>query len=120
MAYGAVLGAQFREENKKILGYLENKSISFEIHKKFDGLVGVGGRGLSYDFYLPDHNLLIEYQGEFHDGTPVCQTNEAFLTQQEHDARKKNYAKLYGIKLLEIWYHDFYNIDSILDTLLAS
>lgn len=42
--------------------------IGYTQQKIFDDLIGVGGRFLSYDFYLPEYNLLIEYQGEFHDG----------------------------------------------------
>jgi len=82
---------------------------------KFDGLVGLGGRKLSYDFYLPQYNLLIEYQGEYHDGTAGNQTEKDFEKQKEHDKRKKKYAKNNNIKLLEIWYWNYDNIDKILD-----
>ena len=40
---------------------------------------------------------------------------EQFKIQQEHDKRKKEYAKLHNIKLLEIWYYDFDNITEILN-----
>lgn len=35
--------------------------------------------------------------------------------QQEHDRRKREYAKSHNIELLEIWYWDFDNIEEILD-----
>jgi hypothetical protein len=38
-----------------------------------------------------------------------------FKTQQEHDKRKRKYAKDNKIDLLEIWYWDFDNIENILD-----
>lgn len=82
--------------------------------KKFDGLVGVGNGLLSYDFYLPNYNLLIEYQGGFHDGSVKFQTDEGLKKQIEHDNRKKEYATKKHINLLEIWYDDFDNIDCIL------
>jgi len=77
-------------------------------------LIGVGGGNLSYDFYLPNYNLLIEYQGEFHDGTAIQQSKEKFKKQLEHDKRKREYADNHNINLLEIWYWDFDNIEKIL------
>ena len=88
---------------------------------EFDKLLGLGYGNLSYDFYLPTYNLLIEYQGEFHDGTAYQQTNEEFKIQLEHDKRKKQYATDNNINLLEIWYWDFDNIEGILkDKLLIN
>ena len=54
--------------------------------KEFEGLMGLGGKLLSYDFYLPNYNLLIEYQGEFHKKKQYKRHN--FEKQQEHDRRK--------------------------------
>jgi len=98
----------------KILNYLLNNNINHEWTKEFAGLIGTGGGLLSYDFYLPNYNLLIEYQGEFHDGAAKQQPFSDFLKQVEHDKRKKEYAEQQNIQLLEIWYWDFDNIDSIL------
>ena len=81
----------------------------------FDGLVGVKKGLLSYDFYIPKYNLLIEYQGEYHDGNTRNQSNEDINRQKEHDRRKKEYAKSNGYNFLEIWYWDFDNIEEILE-----
>lgn len=97
-----------------LLDLYKDNYIYFIPQKTFDGLLGVGGGLLSYDFYLPKYNLLIEYQGEFHDGTAYQQTKEDFEKQLEHDRRKREYAENNNIKLLEIWYWDFDNIESIL------
>ena len=105
---------------KEIDKCLHANSIEHIHQKEFDGLVGLKGGNLSYDFYLPTYNLLIEYQGEYHDGTAIIQTEEEFLKQQEHDGRKKEYAIIHSIDLLEIWYYDFNNIIQILDTKLNS
>lgn len=94
---------------------LNNYNIRYERQKKFDNLRGIKNGKLSYDFYLPDYNLLIEYQGEFHDGTADIQTDSDFNIQQEHDKRKREYAKEYGIELLEIWYWDYNKIEKILN-----
>jgi mRNA-degrading endonuclease HigB of HigAB toxin-antitoxin module len=99
---------------KIIKQWLEYNDISFYQQKEFEGLLGVGNGNLSYDFYLQNQNILIEYQGEFHDGTAYQQTEEEFIIQQEHDKRKKEYAKLHNIDLLEIWYWDFDNIEKLL------
>jgi len=86
--------------------------------KTFDGLIGLGNGLLSYDFYLPKYNLLIEYQGQYHDGTAGNQTPEEFIIQVEHDRRKKEYALNNKYNFLEIWYKDFDNIENILDKYL--
>lgn len=102
----------------RISNYLENKNINYETQKSYDDLIGVGGRKLRYDFYISDLNLLIEYQGNFHDGSSFVGdffTEERLNTQQEHDRRKRQYAKDHDIKLLEIWYWDFDNIENILN-----
>lgn len=99
---------------KRIRVYLERKNLIFKPQKRFDNLLGLGGGKLSYDFYLPSYNLLIEYQGGYHDGTVSNQTEEEFKKQQEHDKRKRDYAMKHNINLLEIWYYDFDNIEKIL------
>lgn len=100
---------------QRIIDYLDSFMKNRYIYQKsYDDLIGVGGGLLSYDFYLSQYNLLIEYQGEFHDGTARQQTQEEFEVQKEHDRRKREYAKSHGIDLLEIWYWDFDNIEDIL------
>ena len=83
--------------------------------KTFEDLKGVGGYKLRYDFYLPTYNVLIEYQGKQHEEViEYFGGEEKFKIQQEHDRRKREYAEKYNIKLLEIWYWDFKNIEEIL------
>lgn len=102
----------------KIRKALDELNLKYEQQMKFDNLKGVGGNPLSYDFYLEDFNILIEYQGEFHDGTARQQTEEQFKIQKEHDKRKKEYAISHNINLLEIWYYDYDNIENILKEVL--
>lgn len=106
----------------KISEFLIKNNIKFEIHKTYSDLFGIKGGKLSYDFYLPNYNLLIEFQGEQHKH-PVeyFGGKEQFEIQQEHDRRKRNYARNNNIELLEIWYYDFLNIENILsDRLLMA
>lgn len=99
---------------KKIESYLNSKNIHNIYQKTFDDLFGLKNGYLSYDFYLPDYNLLIEYQGEFHDDSGNYYVKQNLDSQQEHDRRKREYVKKHSIRLLEIWYYDFENIEEIL------
>lgn len=99
---------------KKIKECLTKHNVDFVWQKSFDGLTGVKGGLLSYDFYIPKYNLLVEYQGEFHDGTVKYQSGKDFAIRIEHDKRKSNYAKLHNFEFLEIWYWDFENVENIL------
>lgn len=105
----------------KISRYLLEYNIEFEHPKSYDNLLGIKGGKLSYDFYLPKFNLLIEYQGKQHE-QPIAHFggDEQFEIQKEHDYRKRNYAKDNDINLLEIWYYDFNNIEKILDEILIT
>jgi len=96
------------------------RNIYYIPQKEFKRLVGLGNGNLSYDFYLPQCNLLIEYQGEQHERyiKGFHKSKKDFLKQQEHDKRKREYAKSNNIRLLEIWYYDFDNIEEILNKYL--
>lgn len=100
--------------------FIKNK-IKFIEYNTFEGLNGTGNRKLSFDFYLPDHNLLIEFQGAQHErSVDIFGGEHQFKVQKEHDRRKRNYAKEHGYELLEIWYYDIENIDQILDNHLLT
>lgn len=102
-----------------IENYLSNHDIYFIHEYKYEDLLGVNGGQLSYDFYLPFYNILIEFQGEQHK-MPVEHFGgeEKFRKQQEHDKRKREYASTHNIPLLEIWYDEINHIESILDNYL--
>lgn len=100
--------------------YLHERNIEHNHQQEYNNLRGVGNGKLSYDFYLINYNLLIEYQGQFHDGTARLQTKEQFEVQQIHDKLKQQYAQDNNIGLLEIWYWDYNHIDDILSKTLSS
>lgn len=103
----------------KIAHYLLEHRIEFIPQKSYDDLQGLGGGKLSYDFYLPNFNLLIEYQGEQHEHPiSIFGGEEQFKYQKEHDKRKREYAESHNIELFEIWYYDFSNIELILNNKL--
>lgn len=110
-------------EYKKLLdkNKYNNTNTYFIPQKTFEDLIGLGGGLLSYDFYIPKYNLLIEYQGQFHDGDGSkgnYYMKKNLKRQQEHDRRKREYAKQHNINLLEIWYWDFDRIEEILTNYL--
>lgn len=103
---------------QKIIDWLNKNNIEYIYEKTFKELLGINNGLLSYDFYLPKYNLLIEYQGNYHDGTAGNQSKKELEIQQEHDRRKRLYARKNNIQLLEIWYWDFENIENILEMIL--
>ena len=105
----------FSHGETKIKDYFINHSIYYKSQQKFDDLRGVHNGLLSYDFYLPDYNCLIEFQGEQHEKSIKYFGKEKFKSQIEHDKRKRDYAEANGYKLLEIWYYDYDRIEEILN-----
>ncbi len=94
---------QYLQEHDYIYG------IDYETQKTFEGLNGVSGGLLSYDFaiYIDGRlNALIECQGQQHYfPVSIFGGEEQFEIQSEHDRRKKNYARdVLGVELVEIPY----------------
>lgn len=85
---------------KKIKEILEENNIKF--FKEYPVLIN--GHRLRFDFYLPDINVYIEYQGEQH-YHPIGYFGgeKRFILQQQYDKYKKDYAKN---NLLVISYND--------------
>lgn len=109
--------------------YLEAKKIGYEYQKTFPDCVNpkTGGR-LTYDFYVPDYNLLIEYDGIQHyqfmpqDKWRWCKVNsvEALDAIQERDKIKDQYAKDKGMEIIRINFLQRSQIDKVLEKELAS
>lgn len=60
-------GCTFSKGEELISQILKEHNIDFIPQKTFDNLTGISGKKkLSFDFYIPEFNLLIEYQGEQH------------------------------------------------------
>lgn len=113
----------FSKGEKKIDEFLCTHDIANIPQKKFDDLVGIHGWKLSYDFYIPSFNVLIEYQGEQHYepikfGKTIEYGIKRLKTQQMNDSIKREYAKNNNMKLLEIPYWEFDNIEEILESRL--
>lgn len=93
-------------------------NIQFEREKTFDNLISDKGYKYRYDFYLPEYNCLIEFDGEQHFGYKGngWNTKEHFEETQEHDRLKNEYALSHNILLVRIpyWERDNITLDMII------
>lgn len=99
----------------KVEETLIKSRIEYEREKSFEGLVGVWGKPLRFDFSLyKDGELigLIEYDGIFHfeDVYEGCNHKNIVI----HDKRKEAYCKSKRIPLLIIPYTDYDKIDKLI------
>lgn len=93
---------------KKVSSWLQEHDYYFEPQKIYPDLRGKLGYPLSYDFIVygdNDMRLLIECQGRQH-YEPIAYFGgeKQFKVQQQNDNAKREYAKVLGIRLLEIPY----------------
>jgi len=104
-----------------IANYLFEHNINYKHNKTFNDLRGTTNKSrLRYDFYLPEFNLLIEYDGQQHyevtqiRNIPTKYIEMAHYRTVKYDKIKNEYAKKNGYKLLRIPYTEFGNIEEIL------
>lgn len=80
---------------------------------------------LPFDFYLPDYNICIEYQGVQHyvpidfAGRGEVWANKLLKENQIKDQIKRDYCKSNNINLIEIPYWNFDSIEEILEKELS-
>lgn len=100
-----------------IENFLQTNNIIYESQKRF--IDCIDKRPLSFDFYVPQYNTCIEYQGIQH-YKPVERFGgeEQFIIQQKHDMIKKEYCAKNDINLIEIPY--WYNTDDKISEFLKS
>ena len=88
--------------------YLENNNITYIPQKRFIGCKSKNT--LPFDFYVPKHNLLIEYNGiQHYEPVEVFGGDEGLLGTQKRDKIKEGYAKTNSIPLLVIKYDEDVN-----------
>ena len=97
----------------KIKRILDKKSIKYIQQKKFDECMKI--KPLPFDFYLPENNICIEYDGRQHfEPIKMFGGNKAFKIRTENDKIKNQYCYDNGIKLIRIPYWEKDNISNIL------
>ncbi len=109
----------FSKGESKIMYILDKHNIKYKEQKTFEMLRGYKNSYLKYDFYLPEYNICIEYDGEQH-YKPInfFGGEKQFLKQKEYDNKKDVYCKENNIHLLRIPYYDFDNVETILSNKL--
>ena len=107
----------------KIANFLSSHNISYIKEKTFDGLVSDSNKKLRFDFYLPEYNIIIEYDGRQHFESVKFwngqNAEQCLIKNQYHDKLKNNYCKNNNIKLIRIPYTKFNHIDEILASELS-
>lgn len=102
----------FSKGEKCIQEYLTKYNIKYCSQYIFDDCKNM--RALPFDFYLPDYNICIEYDGIQHfEPIEFFGGYDALRKQQHNDTIKTNYCNLHNIGLIRIKYSQ--NIDKILD-----
>lgn len=101
----------------KIKKYLDSAGINYVHEKRFSDCVDQ--KVLPFDFYLPDYNTVIEFDGQHH-FSPDVWGEEHYITTQIHDDIKNKYCKDHGINIIRIPYYDGHHIEGILENVLAS
>ena len=102
---------------KKVRIFLEENGIEYieqyRINLPFSSL---GKNNIKVDFYLPNLNTIIEFNGKQHyvEIPYFHRSKTAFASQQYRDKRLKEYCKNNGIKLIEIPYTEEYNINNFI------
>lgn len=99
-----------------IKSFLENEKIKFHRNYQFEDCKRK--RKLKFDFYLPDFNHCIEYDGEHHfkENKYFGEGNLKYI--KENDMIKNNYCESKKIGITRIPYYEFKNIENILSNVL--
>lgn len=100
-----------------IAKYLTETNVNFEREHKIEGCKHK--RLLKFDFYLPEFNACIEFDGEQHFRQIDFYGEEAFVTTQLRDGIKNKFCENHNIPLLRIKF-DETNIGLLLEQFIAT
>lgn len=104
----------------KVASYLEKINEDFITQKTFDYLKDI--RKLKFDFYLPKHNKIIEFDGAGHFmaiwGTSDELKQKRFEDCQKRDRIKNEWAKANNIPMLRIPYWDFDRVEELIEAFI--
>ena len=100
---------------KTVRMFFDKHSIEYEMQKTFPGCRYK--RVLPFDFYLPQSNICIEYQGlQHYEEDEHFGGKKRFEYRQRMDDIKREYCKKNGIRLIEIRYDE--DVEEVLKKLL--
>jgi len=102
---------------RKIIKYLTENNIDFVREYEFDECKNI--KKLPFDFYLPNLNACIEFDGDHHDRVLYHWGGEIqFNEVQKRDGIKNNFCKNNNIPLLRIKDKHKDNIEEILNNFI--
>lgn len=97
-----------------ITQYLINNKINYYKEYVFDKL-----KGYRFDFYLPEYNMCIEYDGEQHyQSINLWGGEEALQEQRKRDKAKNDFCLQNDIILIRIPYTERKNLEDILNNII--
>lgn len=102
---------------KKVAEWLDNRNIKYERQYRINLPISLFSTNrLWVDFYLPDYNTFIEYNGPQHYRRYEFwhKTEDEFRDQQARDQKLREFCKSQKIQLIEIPYTKMDKIDNIL------
>jgi hypothetical protein len=108
--YGCPICKESKGE-RRVRAFLESNLIDFKPQHTFIDcrLIDV----LPFDFYLPEYNTCIEYNGiQHYEPVKFFGGVKKFKDQEKRDKQKEKYCKIQGINLIKIKYNQ--NIENVL------
>ena len=100
---------------KEVMDGLKSLRVDFIHQKSFGDCLSLKGRRLRFDFYLPEYNTCIEFDGRQHFIELEINRKRSSLEYiRENDSIKNDYCIFKGIRLIRIPYYKQKEIFSIL------
>jgi len=94
------------------------KAIQYEVEKRFRDCLSPKGRTMKFDFYLPHHNALIEFDGQHHYREVEYFGGYNLQQVQQYDEVKNRYVKKKGMPLLRIPFFSLKDVPALLEQFL--
>jgi len=99
--------------------WLKENNILYETQKRFKECRNI--LPLPFDFYLPNNNICIEFDGEQHfQPIKYWRNNNYFNEIQKHDQIKNEYCQKNNIKLIRISYKKLKKTNNILENIFIN
>jgi len=90
---------------KEIRLFLIDKNIKYKPQKRFNDCKNI--KCLPFDFYLPEYNICVEYDGEqYYKSVNYFGGEDGLLYRQQNDKIKNEYCKNNNIRLIRIRYDE--------------
>lgn len=109
--------ASYVKGEAKIKDFLDKRKINYEKEKTFKDCRFK--KVLPFDFYLPDYNCCIEFDGKQHyEVVNFFGGEKGYIERKRNDSIKNEYCKKNNISLLRIPYFKFNDVENILNDFL--